>query len=167
MDKRFSHAGANPVEPVAAPRRVFDVVFARDDASGAATPRAEAQRILIVEDDYLVALQMETALTQSGFEIAGIASSADEALAFAAAEEPVLAVVDIRLAGKRDGIDAALELYARHGIRCVFASAHHGPDARERAAPAHPLAWVAKPYTTHALVDVVRQALQILHSPKG
>ena len=56
-----------------------------------------AERILIVEDDVLIASQMEAALTDEGFEIAGIASTGKEALQLAEAQSPTLVVMDIRL----------------------------------------------------------------------
>jgi CheY-like chemotaxis protein len=70
--------------------------------------------------------------------------------------------MDIRLAGRMDGVDAALILFREHGIRCVFATAHHDLEVRQRAAPAQPLAWIQKPYTMPALLAVVRQALEDL-----
>jgi DNA-binding NarL/FixJ family response regulator len=138
-------------------------VFAHDDAARAGNGPAQAVRILIVEDDYLVASEMEAALSQAGFEIAGPAASAEEALQLAAGQHPALVVMDIRLDGPRDGIDTALELFATRGIRCVFVTAHHNPDARARARPANPLGWLPKPYTMPSLVEVVRRALADLH----
>jgi CheY-like chemotaxis protein len=70
--------------------------------------------------------------------------------------------MDIRLSGKRDGIDAAIELFSLHGIRCVFATAHHTAETRQRAEPANPLAWVAKPYSMASLIAVVRKAINDL-----
>jgi DNA-binding NarL/FixJ family response regulator len=119
-------------------------------------------RILIVEDDFLVAMQMESALTDAGFEVAGIASSSEDAIELASSEQPRLAVMDIRLAGERDGIDTALALFAQHQIRCIFATAHHDEHVRQRAEPAVPLGWLAKPYTMTSLVTMVRRALQEL-----
>jgi DNA-binding NarL/FixJ family response regulator len=113
-----------------------------------------------VEDDFLVASDMEGALTEAGIEVAGVAGSAEEALLLAQAEQPTLAIMDIRLAGKRDGIDAALELFSAHGIRCIFASAHYDKATRTRAEPAYPFAWVPKPYTMTSLVEAVLKALQ-------
>jgi two-component system, response regulator PdtaR len=55
------------------------------------------ERILIVEDDYLVASEMETALIQARFDVAGIATCASEALELVAAERPTIAIMDIRL----------------------------------------------------------------------
>jgi len=139
---------------------------ARNGALGRAKATGGAGRILIVEDDFLVASAMEDALRDAGLQVAGIAASADEALALAAAEKPALAVMDVRLRGGRDGIDAALELFARHGVRVVFATAHQTPDARARAAPANPLAWVPKPYASATLVDIVRRAVRDVSSAK-
>jgi two-component system, response regulator PdtaR len=141
-----------------------EAVFARADAARGAKSPADAVPLLIVEDDYLVAAEMEDSLSQAGFQIVGIAGSADEALKFAAATRPALVIMDIRLRGKRDGIDAALELFSRYGIRVVFATAHQTADARQRAAAANPLAWVPKPYTQATLIDVVRRALRELNS---
>jgi two-component system, response regulator PdtaR len=124
-------------------------------------------RILIVEDDYLVAMQMEAALTDAGFEIAGVASSAEEALELAAARGPALVVMDVRLGGRRDGIDAALELFGSHAIRCVFATAHYDAKVRARAQPAAPLAWLPKPYAMPALVGAVRRAFRELQKDES
>lgn len=141
-------------------------VSARDDSSGTEKGAPEPARIVIVEDDFLVASEIEGTLTDAGFQVCGIASSADEAVALARTERPALMVMDIRLNGTRDGIDAALELFSAHGIRCVFATAHHHADTRARAQAAKPLAWLAKPYTMPSLVMTVRAALRDLQGGK-
>jgi len=123
---------------------------------------AESGRILIVEDDYLVATEIEAALADAGFDLAGVAASAEEALQLAAAQRPSLVVMDIRLAGDRDGIDAAIELFREHGIRCIFATAHYDADTRSRAVAAAPLGWLQKPYAVATLLQMVRQALRDL-----
>lgn len=115
-------------------------------------------KILIVEDDHLVAITNEDVLLEAGFEVTGIAASADEAIRMATATIPDLVVMDVTLAGARDGVDAALELFRDRGIRCVFATAHHDAQTRARAAPANPLAWLGKPFLPDALVRTVRRA---------
>jgi len=122
-------------------------------------------RVLIVEDDYFVALDLEGGLRDAGMEVLGPVPTAEEAIALARAEHPILAVMDIRLAGAKDGIDAALELYRELGIRCIFASAHVEPPYRQRAAAAAPLGWVQKPYTIGAVVRAVEQALPEVQKP--
>jgi DNA-binding NarL/FixJ family response regulator len=124
---------------------------------------AEAEkpvRILIVEDDFFVATDLEQTLQQEGFETVGIATTAEEAIRLAEATKPHLAIMDIRLAGRRDGIDAAIELQERYGIPSVFASAH-GDDIgmRKRAEKARPAGWLTKPYSTRLAVATVRRVL--------
>jgi len=154
-------------QPSAAPAHRPQLVYSRDDTAGADKRTGRPARILVVEDDFLVAMQMEAALTEAGFEVAGVASSGEDAIELALKERPRLAVMDIRLAGDRDGIDTALHLFAEQGIRCVFATAHHDEQARQRAAPATPLGWLHKPYTMASLVGMVRTALQELDKPKS
>jgi DNA-binding NarL/FixJ family response regulator len=151
----------SPKRSASAPARPR-LVFARDDRLGSEKRPGEAARILIVEDDYLVATEAEAALADAGFVVAGVAAWAEEAIEMAASHSPSLVVMDVRLAGTRDGIDAALELFHEHGIRCIFATAHYDQQARRRAEPAAPLGWLQKPYTMVSLVAMVRRALKDL-----
>lgn len=138
---------------------------AKADGPGAQPDGIE--RILIVEDDLLIATEMEAALVAAGLRVVGLAASGEEALELAEDEPPTLAVVDIRLAGKRDGVDTALDLFRSHGIRCIFASAHSDHEARKRAEPAAPLGWLQKPYTMASLTATVRRALDSLHGKQS
>ena len=140
----------------------YSAPAAESGASG--THSVNSERILIVEDDLLITSQMEAALTDAGFQIAGTASTGKEALQLAHAQSPTLVVMDIRLAGDRDGIDTALELFRSHGIRCIFASAHADQESQRRAAPAAPLGWLQKPYTMASLTAKVRAAVSELRS---
>ncbi|MBZ9657488.1 response regulator [Mesorhizobium sp. ESP-6-4] len=138
------------------------VVFSRDDVSGGHAETTLNQSILVVEDDYLIALDIEAGLLAEGFSLAGVATSADEAISMALSTKPVIALMDIRLLGKRDGIDAAVELYRELGIRCIFTTAHGDRDLRLRAEAARPLGWVQKPYSIATLVAAIRDAFQEL-----
>lgn len=120
--------------------------------------------ILIVEDDFLIAADVEASLKSAGFNVCGIAASADDAISLAKAHNPALVIMDIRLVGKRDGVDAALELQRDLGLRCIFASAHADDDTRRRAEPAHPLGWMAKPYATSSLIQLIKSSLILLRS---
>ena len=114
---------------------------------------------MIVEDDFLVASEAEAALIEAGFNVAAVVASAEDAIAAASKQRPDLAIVDIRLAGKRDGIDAAIELFKDYGVPCIFATAHSDAHARSRAEPAQPLGWLQKPYSMPSLVRLVRDAV--------
>jgi DNA-binding NarL/FixJ family response regulator len=119
-------------------------------------------RILVVEDDFLIAMQTETALIDAGFDVVGTAASAEQAISLARERRPSLVVMDIRLAGERDGIDAAGQLFRELNIRCIFATAHDDAKTRERAKPFAPFGWLPKPYTARSLVTLVTEAVSTL-----
>lgn len=129
---------------------------------GLGTGTRATHSILVVEDDFLVSLELEAVLLKAGFAVAGIAASADEAWEIARSAKPDLVVMDIRLSGAQDGIDAAVKLFRELGIRSLFASAHVDSGSQERAQAARPLGWVAKPYRSDTLIQAVRRAVQSL-----
>jgi DNA-binding NarL/FixJ family response regulator len=122
-------------------------------------------RILIVEDDYIVASELRNALDEAGFRVVGVADSADQAVELARSTRPALAVVDIRLFGTRDGVEAAVEMARTLDVRSVFATAHHDPATRARGQAANPLGWLRKPYTMEAAIAAVNAALAELRKP--
>jgi DNA-binding NarL/FixJ family response regulator len=128
----------------------------------AAVGAATTASILVVEDDFLIGMQTESALTDAGFHVIGIATTAQEAVALAREHKPALALMDIRLSGERDGIEVAEELFRELGVRCIFATAHDDQRTRARAEPFEPLGWLAKPYTMASLIALIRQAIAAL-----
>jgi two-component system, response regulator PdtaR len=145
----------------------YNPVLAAAESAGSRISARQPVRILIIEDDLLIATQIEATLTEAGFEVVGPARTGEEAIELAATDPPDLAVVDIRLAGDRDGIDTALELFRSHGIRCIFASAHSDDEAGQRAAPAAPLGWLQKPYSMASLIEMVRTATEDVRGRGG
>jgi two-component system, response regulator PdtaR len=124
-------------------------------------------KVLIVEDQYLVAIDCELHLRAAGMECVGLATTAASALDLAERERPDLIIMDVWLASRADGVQAAIMIYERLGIRCVFASAHADELMRQEAERARPLAWIEKPYSCDSLVETVRRALDELepHPP--
>lgn len=120
---------------------------------------ASRGRVLIVEDDYFVALTSEAALVDSGFDVLGIVASGEEAIERVSKHRPDLVVMDIRLAGSMNGIETARELRLR-GIDSLFASAHADQQTRQRAAEAKPVGWLTKPYSDGELIAAVQVALE-------
>jgi len=138
--------------------RDAQITRTQNDSSGGARA-ATRRKILIVEDNLILAMALEDALDDEGYEVVGVAVDADEAATMAQNCRPDLAVMDIRLAGSRDGIDAAIQLREKYGIRSLFASAHSAPDMRQRAIAAQPVGWVTKPYSPTELVRAIKRAL--------
>ena len=159
---RLTRSSLSPPQTVVSQPKRPRPAFAQDNIRGTAPETERAGGILIVEDDFLIAAQIEATLKAAGFAVTGIASSAAEALEYATADRPLLCVMDIRLSGDRDGVDAALELFRAYRIRSIFATAHSDSEVRRRAAPADPLGWLQKPYTMSALIYMVRQAVNDL-----
>ena len=151
-------SGTGEASPTFKPR----VVYSRDDTSGGRFEESRGKLILIVEDDYLIAIDIEAGLHAAGFQVAGPATTADEAISLALSMKPALVLMDIRLLGKRDGVDAAVELNRDLGIRCIFTTAHGDRDVKLRAEAANPLSWVQKPYSIATLVAAIRGALKAL-----
>ena len=100
-------------------------------------------KILIVEDEPLIAMHIELMVEDFGYHVCGIAASAQEAISLAASERPHIALMDIHLAGGSSGIDAAQELFQRHGISCIFLSANLDANVRagRRAIQTHCVSW--------------------------
>jgi two-component system, response regulator PdtaR len=115
-------------------------------------------RVAVAEDDFLIAMQTEDALSAAGVRVVGVASTADEVIDLARQERPLLVIMDIRLGGTRDGIDAARELFQQFGVRCIFATANDDPRTRERAEAYAPFGWLTKPYTVASLLAAVADA---------
>lgn len=117
--------------------------------------------ILIVEDEFLIALGLQVALRLGGHRVIGPAATADEALKLADAEPPEMAFVDINIRGDRDGIAAARALTQRHAISCVFLTAQVD---LARSAKDVALGVIEKPYD---LLDIVCAADVVAAIRKG
>jgi len=121
------------------------------------------RRVLITEDNWLVAGEWQAALEDAGYEVVGLASSAQEALEICSRETPDLILMDIRLLGDRDGVEAAKDARLLYDIPSVFVSAHDDAEVRQRAADARPLGWIAKPVIASRIPDLLVQFARLLN----
>ncbi len=119
-----------------------------------------ARRLLIVEDEVIVSMDIASRLELAGYEVVGTAPSAERALRLAASARPDLALMDIHLQGSMDGIEAAIELRRRHEVPVVFLTAHADDATVARARSAEPLGYVLKPFDDRELPLVVERALR-------
>jgi DNA-binding response OmpR family regulator len=113
--------------------------------------------VLVVEDELIVGMAVSAALRLAGNRIVGPTGSVRRALALAAEEHPDVALVDINLKGKPEGIAVAQTLTEKHGTTIVFLTAR--PDLA-RAARHHALGVVIKPYDIALIPSVVAAALR-------
>jgi len=122
-------------------------------------PKSRSARLLIVEDDVLLASAVQELLRDSGFEVVGTAGSAAAALSLAKDQNPQLALIDISLVGPIDGIELACRLRDEYRIPTIFFSGLADPEARERALIAQPLGFLRKPYRASQVYNAVQKAL--------
>lgn len=115
------------------------------------TQPAAGLRIVVVEDEAIISMEIEALLVEMGAEIVGAASNTDQAVRLADTRRPDCLTMNISVQGKRDGVRAAIEIYERFGIRSVFVSAFGDPQTVARAQFANPIAWVSKPVSKSEL----------------
>src|SRR5262245_53466817 len=109
-------------------------------------------KVLIVEDDAIEALGMREMLSLVGLEVVGVASRVRDALSLAENTCPDVAIFDVRLAGRRDGIEGALILRKVVGLPVIFVTGQSDAAIIARATEAEPVAFLSKPVAARQLV---------------
>lgn len=135
---------------------------AGEDPDGAPGTGARRLRVVVVEDEFIIMMQIEGLLAAAGAEVVGTAVNADEAMRVAERERPDFLTMDINLSRGADGITAARLIRERFGIPSLFISAYADPQTKDRGEVAAPLGWLAKPVTQHQLdraLEAVRAQL--------
>jgi PAS domain S-box-containing protein len=116
-------------------------------------------RILIVEDETVLARSLARSLESLGYETAGKASSAEEAIRIVEESRPNLVLMDIKLDGVIDGIEAAGEIRDRFEIPVVYVTGFTEKDILERAKVTEPYGYLGKPVTLLELRSTIETAL--------
>ena len=119
-------------------------------------------RVLIVEDEALIAMDLAMLVAELGHDVCAIAASAAAAITQAAAHDPDVVLMDIRLSQGSSGIDAARELHARRALRCIFLSANLDEPTRTALLPYDPIDFVGKPVLPIMLERALNKAQQEL-----
>ena len=108
-------------------------------------------RILIVEDDMIIAANMSLQLTKSGYEVTGIESRGEEAVIHARLNTPDIVLMDINLKGKLNGIETVKQIQSVTDIPIIYITANNDEATFQEAKKTHPFAFVAKPITMRDL----------------
>lgn len=116
--------------------------------------------ILIVEDEQLIAMDLEAQLNRLGHRVAGLACTGEEAIAAAIRCKPDLVLMDVRLAGTMDGIDAAREISRICQAPVVFLTAYADIETLRRASLAEPYGYLVKPFDGRDLEAAVEISLR-------
>ncbi len=115
--------------------------------------------ILIVEDEFILARDLELRLRDLGYIVTGIAATGADALALADRQHPDLVLMDIYLQGPMDGIDAAQEIHRRWRLPVVFLTAYADDDTLQRAKLVEPFGYILKPFEDRELRTLIEIAL--------
>jgi PAS domain S-box-containing protein len=116
-------------------------------------------RILIVEDELIVARDIARQLTALGYEPVGETSRGDDAMQLAGRLRPDLVLMDIQLSGPLDGIDAAREIRRQFSLPVIFLTAYASAPMVARATTAGPFGYIVKPFDSGELRMVIEVGL--------
>lgn len=125
----------------------------------AVAPTQSKPRILIVEDERIIAMNLEKRLTDLGYSVVASVSSGEAALNMVARASPDIALMDIHLSGKMRGTEAARILWEQFGIPIVYLTAYADDESINEAKPSMPYAYIVKPYLTAQIHLAIQLAL--------
>ncbi|MDY7005006.1 MAG: EAL domain-containing protein [Cyanobacteriota bacterium] len=117
-------------------------------------------KILIVEDELIVAENLKMVLQKLGYEIVGIIHSGEEVMQKVATTNPDLILMDIMLQGEIDGITAAEKIYQQFQSPVIFTTAYADDDTIERAKQTNPYGYLIKPFQIRDLKTTIEITLQ-------
>jgi signal transduction histidine kinase len=118
------------------------------------------EKIVIVEDEAIVALSLRSHLEAARYQVTGIADSARSALSMIADTQPDLVLVDVRLKGQQTGIEVAKEIRDRWQIPVVFLTGYSDYATLDSAHDTEPYGFLLKPFETSELYSAITIALQ-------
>ena len=116
-------------------------------------------RVLIVEDEAIISLDIKRLLSSSGFGVAAVAATAEQAIRAIETAAPDLVLMDIHLKGNKDGIETALHIRDTFHLPVVFVTAHADKATLERARQTEPFGYIVKPISALSLTSTVEMAL--------
>ena len=117
-------------------------------------------KILIVEDEMITALDLRHILQNLGYQVVGIASSGEEAMAKVDLTQPDLILMDIVLAGPTDGVSTTQRIQSRYDIPVIYVTAYSDAQTVKRAMHSRPYGYVVKPFKQEQLRDAIKTALE-------
>ena len=114
--------------------------------------------VLIVEDESIVAMEVESYIQQLGCHVVGIASNAKDAYEYAMQKKPDLILMDISLKGDIDGIEIASKIKSEMDVFIIYLTAFSDTATIERAVKTDPSAYLSKPFNRQELFAAIKIA---------
>ncbi|MDH5671544.1 MAG: response regulator [Myxococcales bacterium] len=130
-----------------------------DDHNSSDIETGAGARILVVEDEAIIGMEIVQRLRRNGLDVVGLAKSGEEAYDMAAAHRPDLVLMDIILKGDINGIEAAERIIAAFDLPVVFLTANADRKTINRAKQAGPFGYLVKPFQERELLTTLEIAL--------
>lgn len=121
---------------------------------------AKSVRLLIVEDERIIAINLKETLISLGYQVVGMVATGEQAIAEAIAQQPDLVLMDIRLKGNIDGVQAAEQIWQQLHIPVIYVTGHSDKSTLERAKVTAPFGYILKPVKEKELYVTIETALQ-------
>ncbi|HEX3018694.1 MAG TPA: response regulator [Chitinispirillaceae bacterium] len=117
--------------------------------------------VLVVDDEAAIMMALVLRMKAGGFSVCGVASTKDESVELATREKPDFILMDIRLIGQFDGIEAAREIMAvNKDVRIIFISGYSDGEVFRKAMDLKPLAYLVKPVNVVDVLSIMRQCIE-------
>lgn len=112
-------------------------------------------KVLVVEDEAVMAMLLEKRIRSKGFDVCAVASTKEDAVDYALKKKPDFIIMDIRLSGDSDGIEAAQEIVSRIKTKLIFSTGYSNEKIMAEAMKTHPIAYLVKPFDIIELVTIM------------
>jgi DNA-binding NarL/FixJ family response regulator len=116
--------------------------------------------VLVVEDEYLIAEGLSLQVRDMGLAVCGVAATAEAAISLAKAHRPSVVLMDVRLRGEGDGVDAAIAIHHEVGSKVIFITGSREPATLARIKQDHPAGVLFKPLFGRQLQTAVERAME-------
>lgn len=124
-------------------------------------------KILIVEDEMIIGANISLQLSKLGYDVTGIVSRGEEAIAHVKQNRPDIVLMDIQLKGELDGIDTVLRMQQEMNIPVIYLTANADGDNFDRAKSTNPYAFISKPFKKLDLQHAIELTLGRLDHNKS
>jgi DNA-binding NtrC family response regulator len=117
------------------------------------------QSVLIVDDEFLISMHFSALVEDMGLAVCAVAETAADALTSAQAHRPKVVLMDVRLRGEADGVDAAIGIHELVGSKVIFITGSREQATIDRINSDHPFATLFKPVADETLKMTIERAL--------
>ena len=117
--------------------------------------------ILIVEDDFSYALEVEMIIHELGYQLMACVNNSEKAIELVEGQKPDLILIDIFIEGQKDGIELA-QAISSYNIPIIFITSHNSPHVYKRTRGLSPFAFITKPFDKYTLQSTIESAVNLL-----